>query len=182
MGETVPHSTASSTSITSATLVKKRKMSGVKLKKNTAVKMEDGSSPVLSFKSLSFKSFFFRGTPYDLPRVTKTVVERVDWKADRNLINSTTAGMPHTTLSLQQDHHSQAVTATAAHSSSFSGSEKKKEEKYFACNHCTWRGEYNWSLQRHLATHIKPFRCSICDFSTSRKYRLVVHVRKRHTE
>ena len=50
MGETVPHSTASSTSITSATLVKKRKMSGVKLKKNTAVKMEDGSSAVESGK------------------------------------------------------------------------------------------------------------------------------------
>jgi len=51
-------------------------------------------------------------------------------------------------LANQQQHLSRPVA------SSSSGSVKKKKEKIYACNFCSWKGKENLHLKSHLATHI----------------------------
>lgn len=33
----------------------------------------------------------------------------------------------------------------------------KKNDKRFLCCYCSWSGNDNWGLKRHLNTHLKPY-------------------------
>lgn len=58
----------------------------------------------------------------------------------------------------------------------------KKGGKRFVCCYCSWSGNDNWGLKRHLNTHTKPFVCSLCDYKAARSERLATHVFKVHNK
>lgn len=59
---------------------------------------------------------------------------------------------------------------------------KKKSDKRFMCCYCSWSGNDNWGLKRHLNTHTKPFVCVLCDYKAARSERLATHVFKVHNK
>lgn len=58
----------------------------------------------------------------------------------------------------------------------------KKGDKRFVCCYCSWSGNDNWGLKRHLNTHTKPFTCVLCDYKAARSERLATHVFKVHNK
>lgn len=58
----------------------------------------------------------------------------------------------------------------------------KKSDKRFLCCYCSWSGNDNWGLKRHLNTHTKPFVCGLCDYKAARSERLATHVFKVHNK
>lgn len=58
----------------------------------------------------------------------------------------------------------------------------KKCDKRFMCCYCSWTGNDNWGLKRHLNTHTKPFVCVLCDYKAARSERLATHVLKVHNK
>lgn len=58
----------------------------------------------------------------------------------------------------------------------------KKNDKRFVCCYCSWSGNDNWGLKRHLNTHTKPFVCCLCDYKAARSERLATHVFKVHNK
>lgn len=58
----------------------------------------------------------------------------------------------------------------------------KKSDKRFVCCYCSWSGNDNWGLKRHLNTHTKPFTCVLCDYKAARSERLATHVFKVHNK
>lgn len=58
----------------------------------------------------------------------------------------------------------------------------KKGDKRFVCCYCSWSGNDNWGLKRHLNTHTKPFVCVLCDYKAARSERLATHVFKVHNK
>lgn len=58
----------------------------------------------------------------------------------------------------------------------------KKTDKRFICCYCSWSGNDNWGLKRHLNTHTKPFVCNLCDYKAARSERLATHVFKVHNK
>lgn len=58
----------------------------------------------------------------------------------------------------------------------------KKNDKRFLCCYCSWSGNDNWGLKRHLNTHTKPFVCGLCDYKAARSERLATHVFKVHNK
>lgn len=58
----------------------------------------------------------------------------------------------------------------------------KKGDKRFMCCYCSWSGNDNWGLKRHLNTHTKPFVCFLCDYKAARSERLATHVFKVHNK
>lgn len=58
----------------------------------------------------------------------------------------------------------------------------KKTDKRFICCYCSWSGNDNWGLKRHLNTHTKPFVCILCDYKAARSERLATHVFKVHNK
>lgn len=59
---------------------------------------------------------------------------------------------------------------------------KKKNDKRFLCCYCSWSGNDNWGLKRHLNTHTKPFFCVLCEYKAARAERLATHVSKVHNK
>lgn len=59
---------------------------------------------------------------------------------------------------------------------------RKRPEKKYSCNYCSWTGVDNWVLKRHLNTHIKPFTCNMCEYKAARSERLALHVFKVHNK
>ncbi|XP_031630013.1 protein charlatan [Contarinia nasturtii] len=55
-------------------------------------------------------------------------------------------------------------------------------DKRFMCCYCSWSGNDNWGLKRHLNTHTKPFVCVLCDYKAARSERLATHVLKVHNK
>lgn len=58
----------------------------------------------------------------------------------------------------------------------------KKCDKRFICCYCSWSGNDNWGLKRHLNTHTKPFVCVLCDYKAARSERLATHIFKVHNK
>ncbi|XP_022669861.1 uncharacterized protein LOC111253906 isoform X2 [Varroa destructor] len=79
-------------------------------------------------------------------------------------------------------------TSTLTASGAIAGPSKKRETavlepsqvKEYTCDQCPWRGVDGWGLRRHMNTHLKPFRCQLCDYKAARSERLGAHVLRVH--
>lgn len=88
-----------------------------------------------------------------------------------------TTGIPSTSQQPQQQRNAVKMEKCNADKN-----DKKKNDKRFLCCYCSWSGNDNWGLKRHLNTHTKPFVCVLCDYKAARSERLATHVFKVHNK
>lgn len=57
-----------------------------------------------------------------------------------------------------------------------------KKPNYFSCLICDYETNVKRSLQRHIRIHTgeKPYKCSLCNFTATRKDYISRHMKKEH--
>jgi len=56
-------------------------------------------------------------------------------------------------------------------------------QKVWQCQHCNYSSILASSVSNHLKTHGRNLehKCTLCDFSSSQKYRVVSHLKNQHS-
>ena len=90
----------------------------------------------------------------------------------------TTLGLP--SLALTTPGHDGLLSAAPTTTAETSNSPSKALPAKFKCHLCAYMGKDSWHLRRHMSDvheKIKEFQCPRCTYETSRKHRIISHMK-----